>query len=146
MTPESPGPDRPEGHRVVDHTADQILEAWGPTRAACLRQAAAGLVALFARPSPDAPARTVETTLPAGDDTVALLGLLTEILVLADAESVAPAGIEVTDHGDAVTVRLTVVDLGDVEPVGPAPKGISHSGLTLQPAGARWTARAIVDI
>jgi protein archease len=36
------------GHRLVPHTADCIIETWGPDRAACLTEALLGLLEGFA--------------------------------------------------------------------------------------------------
>ncbi|HEV8559398.1 MAG TPA: archease [Actinophytocola sp.] len=39
------------GHRAVPHTADIRIEAWAPTREACLGEAVAALVESFADPA-----------------------------------------------------------------------------------------------
>jgi SHS2 domain-containing protein len=58
----------PRGHRTLPHTADVILEAWGPDLATCCEEAVAALVETYAdsqsatvvgeraRASPSAPA------------------------------------------------------------------------------------------
>ena len=134
------------GHRLVDHTADEILEAWGPNRAACLEEAAFGLVELFARPTSTAPTRSHEATLDGRDSAALLLAVLGEIIYLADAENVVPAAVRVLDQGDQVRVHLGLVTTDDVEPTGPAPKGVSHSGLDLHSDSVKWTARALIDL
>jgi hypothetical protein len=35
------------GHRVLPHTADVIVEAWGPDLVSCCEEAVAGLAALY---------------------------------------------------------------------------------------------------
>ena len=134
------------GHRLVDHTADEIVEAWGPSRAACLEEAALGLVELFARPTSTTPTRSHEATLDGRDPATLLLEVLSEIIYLADAENAVPAAVGVFDQGEHVRVHLDLVTTGDVEATGPAPKGVSHSGLDLRNDGARWTARALIDL
>jgi hypothetical protein len=38
----------PQGHRTLPHTADVILEAWGPDLATCCEEAVAALVETYA--------------------------------------------------------------------------------------------------
>lgn len=134
------------GHRVRDHTADQILEAWGPTRAACLEEAVAGLVATFATALPASGARTTTLVLADDDDAQLLLGLLGELVFLLDTQDAVVVSVHVDDHGTTVLVHLELVDVAAVQPAGPAPKGVSHSGLDLSTEGDGWRARAMVDI
>ena len=140
------------GHREVDHTADEILVADGPTRAGCLEEAALGFVVLFAEVADDGSGRTGHQTrshevrLDGTDGPSLLLALLDEIVFLADAESLIPVGVRVDDRGEQVMAHLEVVDLDDAEATGPPPKGVSRSGLTLRPEDDGWVARAIVDI
>ena len=138
------GPDR--GHRAVGHTADEILEAWGPSRAACLEEAATGLVELFAQPRGEAVTRTCEFTLDASEDTTLLLTLLEEIIYLLDAHDSIPAATGIADLIDRVRVSLELVDVADAQATGPAPKGVSRSQAHLHHEAGRWTARALIDI
>jgi SHS2 domain-containing protein len=133
------------GHRTVDHTADEILEAWGPTRAACLEEAATGLVELFAHPRDGAATWTCEFTLE-GPGTAPLLALLDEIIYLLDAHDSIPAATWVSDLTDRLRVRLELVDVADARATGPAPKGVSRSHAHLRNEDGRWTARALIDI
>lgn len=137
----------PRGHRVVEHTADQIIEAWGPTRAACLEEAVAAFVATFADTPSGTSARAETVELHAADDMTLLLEVLGEVVFLLDVENAVPVAVRVVDRDEHVTVHLELVDAGEVEATGPAPKGISHSGLDLSTAdGDGWTARALIDI
>jgi SHS2 domain-containing protein len=144
----APGPDRPvaRGHRVVEHTADQILEAWGPTRASCLEEAVAGFATLVADLGGAAGDRTHTLRLAAAVDSTLLLDLLEELVYLLDTETVVPVRARVADHADGVEVTLDLVDLATVSPSGPAPKGVSHSGLALEVDASGWSARALIDI
>jgi SHS2 domain-containing protein len=133
------------GHRTVEHTADEILEAWGPTRAICLEEAATGLVELFARPRAEAATRTCTITLD-GTGTAPLLALLDEIIYLLDAHDRLPAATSVADLTDHLRVSLELVDVADARATGPAPKGVSRSQAELRHEAGRWTARALIDI
>jgi SHS2 domain-containing protein len=138
------GPER--GHHIVEHTADEILEAWGPTRAACLEEAATGLVGLFAQPRAGAATRTCEFTLDASEGTALLLALLDEIIYLLDAHDRVPAATRIADLGHQVRVRLELVTVNAVEPTGPTPKGVSRSQAHLRLEDGRWTSRALIDV
>lgn len=138
------GPER--GHRVVEHTADEILETWGPTRAACLEEAATGLVELFAQPRTGAVTRTCQFTLDASEGTALLLALLDEIIYLLDAHDSVPAITRIADLGHRVRVRLELVTVDAVEPTGPTPKGVSRSQAHLRRDDGRWTSRALIDV
>jgi SHS2 domain-containing protein len=134
------------GHRVVDHTADQILEAWAPTRAGCLEEVVEGFVALFAATGDAGASSTTTVRLDGADDRRLLLALLDELVYLLDAGGVVPVGSRVHDRGEEVRVELDLVEVSSVEEAGPSPKGVSHSGLALSSDGERWQARALVDI
>jgi SHS2 domain-containing protein len=105
-----------------------------------------GFVALFALPAGRVAPRTHRVTLDGTDGVALLAALLEEILFLADAHDEVPVGVRVGDAGDTVVVELVTVPLADVTPTGPAPKGVSRSGLALAPQGPVWVARALVDI
>jgi SHS2 domain-containing protein len=131
---------------VVEHTADQILEAWGPTRAACLEEAIAGFVATFASASPESGLRTTTLTLADGDHARLLLDLLGEVIWLLDTQDAVVVAAHIDDQDDCVQVHLDLVHTAVVEPAGPAPKGVSHSGLDLTSNEDGWMARALIDI
>lgn len=134
------------GHRVVEHTADQILEAWGPSRAACLQEAVLGFVALFVTADPAAADRRHEISLDSNDDRLLLLDLLDEVLFLAETENVVPASVHVDDRGRQVQATLELAAVHAEAATGPTPKGIALSGLRLADQDGRWYARALVDV
>ena len=134
------------GHRVVEHTADQALEAWGPTRAACLEEAVIGFVAQFAEVPTGVAGEAHEVAVDGRDGAAALLAILGEVVFLLDARGVVPATVAVADDGDTVNVRFHLVDVAAVAPTGPAPKGVSLSGLALERGDDGWRAHALIDI
>ncbi len=75
-----------------------------------------------------------------------LLALLDEVVYLADAEGAVPAAVRVVDDDARVRVRFDLVDAHDATPAGPAPKGVSLSGLDLHRDHSRWVARALIDV
>ncbi len=137
------------GHRVLPHTADVILEAWGPDRRTCLAEAVLALVGIFAAPLPGAVASRMERTIPPGGGPAELLvGLLEEVIYLAEVEGVVPRAVTVDDDRASGGLRaaLTVVPLADAERTGPAPKGIARHALEFAGGARGWRCRVVVDV
>jgi len=136
------------GHRLLAHTADTIIEAWGPTPAACLEQAVLGLVSAFAEPRPGAAVAEVAFRLDPRDRADLPLALLDEVVYLLDTRGVVPVGVDF-DGGDAAgpTGRFRVVDTGDVELVGAVPKAVARSGYVFGVGtDGTWRCRVTVDV
>jgi SHS2 domain-containing protein len=133
------------GRAIRAHTADVVIEAWGPSRAACLEEivlACAEVVAVG--PSATTTERRLDVADP-GDDRV-LVALLGEVLTLLDTEGVVPLAALVRPAGRSLACVLSVAPLEGVDVVGPSPKGISYEGLALGREGSVWRARAILDV
>jgi SHS2 domain-containing protein len=133
------------GHRVRAHTADAVIEAWGPTAAACYEEAAAAFVEMFA--VTDAVEGTEEPfDIGPGRPEDLLVLLLEEVLFDADARGHVPIGTEVEVRGDHLVGRFTTVPIEELDIVGSVPKGISYSELELGPAEPGWHCRATIDV
>ena len=80
------------GHRSVPHTADCMIEAWGPDRASCLREALRGLVEGFAEVPDEAASSLLPlcTELRGAEDQ--LVSLFEEVIYALDVFSVVPVG------------------------------------------------------
>jgi SHS2 domain-containing protein len=135
------------GHRTLSHTADVIIEAWAPTRDACLAQAVRALVDTFADTSPVSVTRPVPLRILTGEDTELLVALLEEVVYLVDVLAVVPvdAVVHAVDGG-GIGGCLDVALLAEVNIVGPAPKGIARSELAIEGGDGLWRCRAIVDV
>lgn len=136
----------PRGHAVRAHTADAIIEAWGPTAAACYEEAVAAFVALFAAAHDGSPAVAVGLDLGPGTPEELLVLLLEEVLLDADALGRVPTGCRLEVAGDHLRGELAVVPAEGVEPVGPVPKGVAWHGLAFGREGDGWRCRATVDV
>jgi SHS2 domain-containing protein len=134
------------GHRTVPHTADMRLEAWGPTREACLEEAALGMVAAFADTTGARPHTQVRAELTADTDTGLLTALLDEIVFRLDVYGDVPVGVRVAAVPEGLEARLDMTDRDDVECTGAAPKAVSLSGLRLSATEDGWTCAATVDV
>jgi SHS2 domain-containing protein len=138
--------DARRGHAIHAHTADEILEAWGPTREACLEEAASGLADSVARSDHVGWwwHRQVELT---GTDEEILVALLEEIIYHLDAHGAVPTHVSVARRGDGVLAHLWLTDLRRVTPLGAAPKGISYSELSFgEEEHDRWHCMATIDV
>lgn len=140
--------DRPEGaagHQLVAHTADVIVEAWGPTFAHCAAESARGLIETYAELPLPAPVRTVEVVLEDGDELAALESLLEEVIFLLDTEEDVPVGCRVGDGDPRTVAVISMAHRADVRPTGSVPKAISRSDLELL-HGDEVRCRFIVDV
>jgi len=138
---------REAGFALLPHTADIVIEAWGPSKVACLRAAAEGLVASFADTADAAATRNVPFSLAPAPDPELLLALLEEVIYTVEVFGVVPVAIhlEQTDDG-GLAGDMEVIDATRVQLVGAVPKGVSYSGLELRAGAGGWSCRAMVDV
>ena len=135
------------GHRLVPHTADMILEAWGPSRDACLREAVRGLVGAFADVVGVAASGTVPVALQPDSGEELLVALLEEVLYLLDTEDVVPLDATLTEAADGgLRGAFLVAPAGAVSQQGAIPKAIAHHDLELDEQAGRWRCRVTVDV
>ncbi len=139
-------PSADRGHAVRDHTADAVIEAWGPTAASCYEEAAVAFVELFADVEGATGERTQQVTVGPGRPEELLVLLVEELVVALDTSGRVPVAVEVEVRGDRLDGRITTVPASQVEQVGPAPKGVSWSGLEMGPVDGGWWARATIDV
>jgi len=134
------------GHRALPHTADTIIEAWGPTRAECLAETVLGLVELFAAgDAPPTGSVPFEIDAPADEDVV--VQLLDDVLYLLDARGVVPVAVDVEEDDDGALVgEFGVVPARELELVGAVPKGVSRSQLAFRRVDGGWVCRVVVDV
>jgi len=145
----------PAGYRLLPHTADVRLLAWGPTREACLDQAVRALAAVFvelpvgvpAIPPAGVPTR-VPVALPPGPDAELLVGVLEEALFLVDVRGLVARAAELHPDGEGgLRGTLDAVALADVVPVGSVPKAIARSGLRFgEDDDGAWRCVVTVDV
>jgi SHS2 domain-containing protein len=134
------------GHAVRAHTADAVIEAWGPTAAACYEEAAAAFVDIFADTdtSPEGSTEAFEVGPGRPEDLLVLL--LEEVLFDADARGHVPTLTEVAVHGDRLVGNFTTVPIEEVDITGSIPKGVSYGDLEFGITEARWQCRATIDV
>ncbi len=138
---------REAGHRLVPHTADCIIEAWGPDRASCLAEALCALVDEFAEvPDPAAPQVLPLGTGP-GTDESALVSLLEDVIYALDVFAVVPVRFHLTEtEGGGVAGHMEVVPVDQVVVTGPVPKAVSFHELSMETHEGMWRCRVLVDV
>lgn len=131
----------------MPHIADVLLEAWGPTRVACLQEVACGLVESFADLGDVEPIDRIPVSLgPVGDEDVLVL-LLEEVIYVVDALGRVPVGVELAERPDgSVEGCFATIPSEDLEAIGALPKGVSRSDLLFERRNAQWRCRVLVDV
>ena len=135
------------GHRQLPHTADRVLEAWGPDRATCLSEALLALVEIFAEVPDQATADVLALGASAGGAQDVLVSLLEEVIYVVDALGVVPVRFHLAEAEDgSLAGDMEVVPTSDVELVGPVPKAVSYHALEIAPSDGGWRCRVLVDV
>jgi len=136
------------GHRLVPHTADRIIEAWGPDRASCLAEALTGMVESFARPKgTEEPGRVLPLSAPPGRPEDTLVALAEQVIYALDVFEAVPVGfrLEETEAG-GMAGTMDVVPTQAVEVLGAPPKAVSYHELFMEPTEDGWRCRMLVDV
>lgn len=135
------------GHRLAPHTADCIIEAWGPDRVSCLVEAMKALVDVFAVEPDEAVSRPIPVSVEPTSDRDLLVSLLEEEIYTIDVWGVVPIRFHLAETEDGgVAGDMEVVDAGVVELVGPVPKAVSYHGLEMGEHAGSWTCRVVLDV
>jgi SHS2 domain-containing protein len=136
------------GHRLLPHTADIRVEAWGVTRATCLAELVAGIVDSFVdRTGTDSlPSTVVPVEHHGGNDRDLAVWLVEEVLWLLDTDGVVPVAVDLTDNGNGLHGDLHVVSGDLVEVIGSAPKAVSYSDLIVEQTDQGWHSVATIDV
>jgi SHS2 domain-containing protein len=135
------------GWRLLPHTADAIIEAWGPDRASCLTEALLGLVRSFAAVPDTAVTQLLPIAAPTGGPEDVLVSLFEDLLYVVDVFSVVPVRFHLTDtEGGGIAGDMEVVPADQVEVVGPVPKGVSYHELSMAPHNGGWRCHVLIDV
>ena len=139
--------DAPTGRRRLPHTADVVIEAWAPTRAACYAEAVGALVETFADTSAVLVTDAAPLRIGPASDEDMLLALLEEVILLLKVFRMVAAGAvieEALDGGLGGTLDLAA--LTGVRLIGSVPKSVSRDRLAFSFDGELWTCRATVNV
>ncbi|WP_438483817.1 archease [Streptomyces sp. S186] len=144
--------ERPEGspllggHRSVPHTADLRVEAWGPTREACLAQAVRGMCGSFLDLAGAVGTRRRDVVLRADTDEDLLVTLLEEVVYWLDTHDEVPVDVQLTAVSGGLRARLCMADIGALPVLGAAPKAVTLHGLTLARGQDGWRCSVTLDV
>jgi len=139
--------DARSGWRLLPHTADAIIEAWGPDRPSCLTQALLGLVRSFADVPDTAVTRLLPIAAPPGGPQDVLVSLFEDLLYVVDVFSVVPVRFHLGEtEGGGIAGDMEVVPSDEVDVVGPVPKGVSYHGLSMAPDDGGWRCHVLIDV
>jgi SHS2 domain-containing protein len=134
------------GHRTLPHTADLRIEAWAPTREACLAESVAALVASFGDVTGAEPGWTVTVEIvDAQTDQDALITVLDEVIYLLDTQAAVPVGVDVEPAPGGVCMRLQLAALDTVEITGAIPKAVTLNQLEITHGPHGWCCGVTVD-
>ena len=134
------------GHRTLPHTADLRIEAWAPTREACLAESVTGLVDSFADTAGAEPGWTVTADLAAPTDEDALVAVLDEVIYRLDTEHAVPLVIDIEPGPHGVRVRLQLAAVDGIELIGATPKAVTLHELHVTHGPDGWSCGVTVDI
>jgi SHS2 domain-containing protein len=135
------------GHRLVPHTADCIIEAWGSDRPSCLMEALYALVEEFAEVPDTAASRLMPlaTELRGAND--ALVALFEDVIYALDVFSVVPVRFHLTEtESGGIAGDMEVVPVEQAVLVGPVPKAVSYHGLSMIQGEGGWRCRVLIDV
>ena len=131
----------------MPHTADVIVEAFGPSLSACIEAAVMGETAAFAD------VRGVEATderrvdLRAPSEEALLVAVLEEVIFLLDAEDLVVVHAHLPVAGNlGISGRFDTVDKTLVALVGSPPKAVAYHGLELISDALGYKCRFIIDV
>ncbi len=135
------------GHRLLPHTSDCIIEAWGPDRIACLTEVIYGLLDEFSERSDRPSSRTLPLAVGPGSDEDVLVSLLEEVIYVLDVFSVLPVRVHLGETEDGgLRGDMDVVPLEEARITGPVPKAVSYNGLSIAQLDGSWRCQVLVDL
>jgi SHS2 domain-containing protein len=134
------------GHRTLPHTADLRIQAWAPTREACLAESLTGLVASFADTAGAEPGWTVTANLAANTDEDALVAVLDEVIYLLDTQHAVPLAVEVQPQINGLQLQLQLATVDRIELTGAVPKAVTLHQLHITRGPDGWSCEVTVDV
>ena len=135
------------GFRLVPHTADCIVEAWGPDRCACLAEAVSGLVSVFAGTADAVAATVLPVAIDPAPDADILVSLLEEVVYTVEVFGKVPVRVHLGEREDGgIAGDLEVVDASELPLIGPVPKGVAYHDLAIGPGPGAWRCHVVVDV
>ena len=142
-------PEAQRGHRLLPHTADIRIEAWGPSPAECCEEAVAALAESCFDTSEVSEPRSLPVDLPrAADREQLLVALLDEALYTIDVFGAVPIAAHLSVRGQGgLTGTFETMPVSAARQVGSAPKAVARSDLSFERDPALgWRCVATIDV
>ena len=127
------------------HTADVIVEAWGPDDVACAEEAARALIEICVSGEPDPAAGSRVSRVPAPVSDL-VRTVLDEVVFVLDTSELAPVSVAVERDESDVTLRFGLAQRDTVRLTGAAPKAIVMLPHESVEADGPSQCRFIVDV
>jgi SHS2 domain-containing protein len=131
------------GRRRAVHAADLRIEAWGPTREACISEAISALVGSFLGPALPPPSSTVCVEVAGSTDAELLQTVLRKVISWLGKRNQITAAADVEAVTTGLRLRCQMIDTGAVRPVASIPKGVSRQVRCERRPGGWWCAARI---
>ncbi len=132
---------------MLPHTADLIIEAWGPARTQCIEQAARGLVESFIDVRSAVASQSLIIDIPAMGDVELLITVLEEVIYVVDAKGMVPVAASLREsRAGGFRAVFDVAPLGTVTSIGPVPKGIARHAMHFGEDDGSWSCHVVVDV
>lgn len=131
--------------RVV-HAEDLWIEAWAPTREACIAEAVDALVGSFVGRTRPAPSGTVRFEVGGATDAGLLAAVLRAVVACLTDSNVIPVRTNVTVTATGLCVSCETADAAGVLPAGSIPKAVSERGIICAREPGGWRCAARIDV
>lgn len=135
------------GYRLLPHTADVAIAAWGPSVADAFAEAVRGVLAVTFDPRRVRCLEERPVEIHGDDLTQLLVALLQEVVYLIDAEGFLPAcaSVQISERGLQAHLQGERYDPERHRRVGPMVKAITYHQASVDP-GPPARLRVILDI
>lgn len=139
--------DTTRGHGTLPHTADVILEAWGPDLESCFEEAVAALVGVCVESTAVVAVDRHEVQLDPAPYDELLVALADEVIFLLDTAEAVPVRARVRRRDDGgLDVQVALAERTAITASGAVPKAVSRSELAVTSDTAGVRCRFLVDV
>lgn len=136
---------RPKSDRRL-HRADLRIEAWAPTREACIAEAVRALVGSFLRRTIIPATGAVSFDVTGSTDAELLRAVLHSVILRLAVASEIPTLTRVHPTAAGLRLRCDVVHTGAIVPAGAIPKAVSKDPVRCERTRRGWWCSARIDV
>jgi SHS2 domain-containing protein len=135
-------------YRLLEHTADIGLEAWGESREALFTQAALALrEVILGNRARVSTGRSVQVEISGGDTAELLVNWLSELLFQFECRDFLPAEFILEFEDDSLVARIRGEDFDfQRHPVEREVKAVTHHQVLVEQTAQGWHGRVYLDL